>query len=246
MSDETSPTPDDNQQVEESSLLLDEFDEKLAAFKALRKSDSPAADELLSNLGAQDDVDRDIVLELASKRPLGHPERFPQAHTMAVRSLEVLDRNGARLWKGAMQAIDEGLDNVVFLRDAAEQLDAHVPPGRVVEIWIPFPDPLPKNRQARHRLTAPPFLERYRRLLAPGGAVHLKTDDAAVLAFTERAVRTMGGRVCGGSNQAPGERDETAPQSTYERRYRRAGRTIYQRVFRLDGSSVDAHRDQTG
>ncbi|MDJ0924728.1 MAG: hypothetical protein QNJ77_09205 [Acidimicrobiia bacterium] len=92
MSDET-PAADAN---EDASLLLDEFDEKLAAFQTLRKSDSSAADELLSSLGAQDDVDKDIVLELASKRPLGHPDRFPQAHAMAVRALEVLDRNGAR------------------------------------------------------------------------------------------------------------------------------------------------------
>ena len=91
MSEETPPA-----EPPAKDLLLDEFDEKLAAFQAFRKSDSAAADDLLSSLGAQDDVDRDIVLELASKRPLGHPDRFPEAHAMAVRSLEVLDRNGAR------------------------------------------------------------------------------------------------------------------------------------------------------
>ena len=64
MSEETPPAKD---------LLLDEFDEKLAAFQAFRKSDSAAADDLLSSLGAQDDVDRDIVLELASKYPWGTP-----------------------------------------------------------------------------------------------------------------------------------------------------------------------------
>ncbi|MEM7274566.1 MAG: hypothetical protein AAF547_15880 [Actinomycetota bacterium] len=76
-------------------LVLDEFDEKLEAFNAFRKSDAAAADRILDQVGATDAVDRQIILELASKRPLGHPDRFPQAHGGAMRALEVLDRNGS-------------------------------------------------------------------------------------------------------------------------------------------------------
>ncbi len=76
-------------------LVLDEFDEKLDAFNALRKSDAAAADRILDQVGASDDVDRQIILELAAKRPLGHPDRFPRAHAGAMRALEVLDRNAA-------------------------------------------------------------------------------------------------------------------------------------------------------
>lgn len=77
-------------------LVFDQLDEKLAAFNAFRKSDGAATDQILGQLGANDGVDRDIMLELAGKRPLGHPERFDEAHAMAIRSLEVLDRNGPR------------------------------------------------------------------------------------------------------------------------------------------------------
>ncbi len=77
-------------------LVLDELDEKLDAFNALRKSDSKAADRILEQVGATDEVDRQIVLELASKRPLGHPDKFRSAHAGAMRALEVLDRNGSR------------------------------------------------------------------------------------------------------------------------------------------------------
>ena len=62
----------------------------------VRKSDGAAADAILGELGASDGVDRDIILQLAAKRPLGHPERFDAAHAGAIRALEVLDRNGAR------------------------------------------------------------------------------------------------------------------------------------------------------
>ncbi len=87
---------DNADEAEERSLVLDELDEKFEAFNAFRKSDDAAADSILSELGASDGVDRDIILQLSAKRPLGHPERFDAAHAMAVRLLEVLDRNGAR------------------------------------------------------------------------------------------------------------------------------------------------------
>ena len=81
------PTLDDRH-----DLVLDEFDEKLEAFNVLRKSDVEAADQILGQVGATDDVDRQIILELASKRLLGHPDRFPQAHAGAMRALDDPDR----------------------------------------------------------------------------------------------------------------------------------------------------------
>jgi hypothetical protein len=76
-------------------LVLDEFGEKLDAFNALRKSDAEAADRILDQVGASDEIDRRIILELAARRPLGHPDRFEEAHSGAMRALEVLDRNAA-------------------------------------------------------------------------------------------------------------------------------------------------------
>lgn len=85
-----------SEEVADKRLVLDELDEKFQAFQAFRKSDSAATESILNVLGAEDEVDRDIVLELSSPSPLGHPERFEASHSLAVRSLEVLDRNGAR------------------------------------------------------------------------------------------------------------------------------------------------------
>lgn len=90
------PGEDSAPPTDDRNLVLDELDEKLDAFNAFRKSDGAAADAILGDLGASDGVDRDIILQLAGRRPLGHPQRFDAAHAMAVRSLEVLDRNGAR------------------------------------------------------------------------------------------------------------------------------------------------------
>lgn len=177
-------------------------------------------------------LDESVVLELGC----GHGEyTLALARSRPDCGVLGVDRNGARLWKGADRALDEGLTNAFFLRAPIEYLEDHIPPGRVGEIWLPFPDPLPKNRQARHRLPSPLFLERYRRLLYPGGTVHLKTDDADLVGFAEHAVRATGGRVLEGpEGLADNDEEVAAVQTTFEKRYRGEGRTIYDRTFRLD------------
>lgn len=77
-------------------LDLDDIVGRLDAFQLVRHDDGPEADKVLMDLGARSKVDRDIILELGAKRPIGHPERFEEAHGLAIRALEVLDRNGHR------------------------------------------------------------------------------------------------------------------------------------------------------
>ena len=79
--------------TDDGRLELDELAER---FAALRNTDSPAADAVLDELGVTSDVDRDIMVQLAGREPLAYPERFVEAHALAMRALEVLDRNGAR------------------------------------------------------------------------------------------------------------------------------------------------------
>ena len=86
-----------------------------------------------------------------------------------------VDIKGARLWRGARTATEEGMRNVAFVRSRIEVITSIFAPGEVNEIWITFPDPQPSR--ARKRLCSPIFLNRYAQLLAPQGAVHLKTDS---------------------------------------------------------------------
>ena len=171
-----------------------------------------------------------VVVELGCGRgeyTLASARRWPGRAFLGV------DRNGGRLWTGASTALDEGLANAFFLHTPIERLEDHVPPGRIAELWIPFPDPLQKRRQSQHRLVSPGFLEQYRALLTRGGSIRLTTDDAQLVAFAERAVRTVGGHLLTGSDHLPADRDEAAVQTAYERKYRRQGRTIYERQFAL-------------
>lgn len=75
------------------------------------------------------------------------------------------------------RARERELANVRFLDlDAAKLLEVFAP-GEVDRIYINFPDPWKKSRQAKRRLTAPSFLALYAKVLKPGGELWFKTDN---------------------------------------------------------------------
>lgn len=89
-----------------------------------------------------------------------------------------VDVKGNRIWTGAKFALENKMNHVAFLRTRIDFIDYCFAENEVSEIWITFPDPQPKKNQARKRLTNPDyFLNRYKRILKPGGIVHLKTDN---------------------------------------------------------------------
>ena len=117
-------------------------------------------------------ADQPIVLELGCGKgeyTIDLSKRIPQRNYIGV------DIKGARLWRGAKTATEEGLVNVAFLRTRIEFIEAFFGPGEVSEIWLTFSDPQLKSENSR--LTSPIFLERYRKFLKPGGIIHLKTDS---------------------------------------------------------------------
>jgi tRNA (guanine-N7-)-methyltransferase len=96
-----------------------------------------------------------------------------------------VDIKGARLWRGARTAHEEGLKNVAFLRTRIEFISRYFAPGEVDEIWITFPDPQIKARRSKNRLTHAGFLSRYQQFLRPNSVVHLKTDSLFLHRYTK-------------------------------------------------------------
>ena len=91
--------------------------------------------------------------------------------------LAAIDVKADRLQKGAYIALERSLKNVYFIRARADQIDDLFALSTLVNIWVTFPDPFPKKRAARRRLTHPYFLRRYAQLLQPGGELLFKHDD---------------------------------------------------------------------
>ena len=123
--------------------------------------------------------DGPIILELGC----GHGEyTVGLAGLYPDRNFIGIDIKGARMWTGAKMSLEAGMKNVAFLRIDIGLIERFFAPGEVSEIWLTFPDP--QMKKATKRLTSTYFLERYRKILKPGGKIHLKTDSGFMYTYT--------------------------------------------------------------
>ena len=103
-----------------------------------------------------------------------------------------IDIKGNRIWVGAKKAIEQGLDNVAFIRSQIGMIENYFAQQEISEIWLPFPDPQLRAAKCKRRLTHPAFLRKYKQLLKPGGYIHLKTDSPLLYNFTKRVIELYG------------------------------------------------------
>ena len=100
-----------------------------------------------------------------------------------------VDIKGSRLWAGAKIADADNLVNAAFLRIQMHQLDEFFAPDEVDEIWIIHPDPRPKKRDIRRRLTNDRYLDQFKNILKPRAELHLKTDNTPFFEYTLEVLR---------------------------------------------------------
>ncbi len=112
--------------------------------------------------------------------------RHPDKQYVAV------DVKADRLQKGAYEALDRGVKNIVFLRARADQIEECFMPGSLEAIWLTFPDPFPRERSARRRMSHPIYLEKYAALLGPGGSFYLKHDNRDFFCWSIEQLVTEG------------------------------------------------------
>ncbi|GEM69420.1 tRNA (guanine-N(7)-)-methyltransferase [Sphingobacterium mizutaii NBRC 14946 = DSM 11724] len=133
--------------------------------------------------------EKPVILELACGKgeyTVNLAKLFPEKNFIGI------DYKGNRIWRGAKTALEEGIDNVGFLRIQIETILEHFEKGEIAEIWITFPDPQPQDSREKKRLTNPVFLERYKEILVPAGIMHLKTDNDGFFAYTVEQIELQG------------------------------------------------------
>ncbi|MFM1775454.1 MAG: hypothetical protein RJA53_1064 [Bacteroidota bacterium] len=99
-----------------------------------------------------------------------------------------IDIKGNRIWRGATNALEQGLKNVAFIRSLIDKVPDYFNQSEIEEIWITFPDPQLRGSKAKKRLTHPKFLRLYQQILKPGGTIHLKTDSPDLYQFTKLVI----------------------------------------------------------
>jgi len=125
--------------------------------------------------------DNPITLELACGRgeySVNLAKRFPEKNFIGV------DIKGERIWKGSTLALENQLTNVAFLRTPILLIENFFEPGEIDEIWITFPDPRPRKRDIKRRLTSPRYMNIYKKLVKQGSYVRLKTDNSLLYSYT--------------------------------------------------------------
>ena len=77
-----------------------------------------------------------------------------------------------------------GLTNVFYIDMDVANIEEIVAPGEIDRLFINFPDPWPRKKNAKRRLTHRGFLDKYCRVVRTGGEFHFKTDNAPLFEFS--------------------------------------------------------------
>ncbi len=81
-------------------------------------------------------------------------------------------------------ALQAGLKNVFFIDMDVEKLEEVFAAEEIDRLFINFPDPWPRKKNRKRRLTYRSFLDKYCRVVRSGGEIHFKTDNAPLFAFS--------------------------------------------------------------
>ena len=126
----------------------------------------------------------------------------------------------------AQKAEESGLDNVIFSPGVADKVTTYFAEGELSRIYLNFPTPFPRKKEAAQRLTHLDNLLRYRKILAPGATVLLKTDSYPLWGFSRTQFELAGYDIVWESDDARAERPDD-PVSWYEERLSAQGATVY-------------------
>ena len=205
--------------------------------KTLPNVVQPTREEALSNFHLKGRWKSDffknnnpVVLELGCGKgeySVGLAKAFPEKNFIGI------DIKGARFWFGAKDAIENGLNNVAFLRTQIELIDCFFAENEVDEIWITFPDPQIKYRRTKHRLTHPDFLSKYKKILKPEGIIHLKTDSEFLHGYTLGYLQGAGHEILSAHHDIYG-----APEYEPGTPLLREIKTYYETLFESKGKTI--------
>lgn len=90
------------------------------------------------------------------------------------------------------KAREMDLHNVFFVDLDVAWMEGCFAPGEIDRMFINFPDPWPRSKNAKRRLTYRTFLRMYTRVLADGGEIHFKTDNAKLFEFSQEEFALLG------------------------------------------------------
>lgn len=139
-----------------------------------------------------------------------------------------VELSAKRVHKQARRLAKDVLRNLRLVHGRGEDaLERLFEPGSLEAVWINFPDPWPKKRHHRRRLVQAPIVARIADRLAPGGLLHVATDDVA---YAEHIDAVLAAEPRLENAFAPARWLPEVPgrmQTAYEREWRAEGRALH-------------------
>ena len=90
------------------------------------------------------------------------------------------------------KALAMGLSNVFYIDMDVANIEEVFAPGEINRLFINFPDPWPRKKNAKRRLTHRSFLHKYCQVVEEGGEIHFKTDNAPLFEFSVEELAACG------------------------------------------------------
>ena len=116
-----------------------------------------------------------FIMELARRNPDINYIGIEKYSSVLVRALQKME--------------EEQMENLIFIRMDAEEIENVFEKEEVAQIYLNFSDPWPKDRHAKRRLTSTKFLARYENILKEDGNVIFKTDNRELFDFSLEQVK---------------------------------------------------------
>ncbi|MCU0364654.1 MAG: tRNA (guanosine(46)-N7)-methyltransferase TrmB [Ignavibacteriaceae bacterium] len=155
---------------------------------------------------------------------------FPDRNFIGV------DVKGARIFNGALKAIERDLSNAAFLIAKAEKLRDIFKQKSVEEIFIPFPDPHFRRANQNKRLISSSFLDMYKWLLTEDGQIHFKTDNQELFEYALKTISDFGCKIIFSSENLYKSEEAKFPSNVitlFEKYYLKEGRRIKYVCFKF-------------
>ena len=126
----------------------------------------------------------------------------------------------------AQRVCESGVPNVVVVPGNGMRVREFFSPAELSCIYLNFPTPFPRKREAHKRMASMERLMDFRDVLAPGAEVRLRTDSQPLFDFMLTQVPLAGYELLWQSRDARADRPDD-PSSEYEERLSAQGARVF-------------------
>lgn len=168
--------------------------------------------------------DNDIHLEIGCGKGgfiVGMAKMYPHVNFIAVEKVREV------MVMAMEKAMEEGIDNVLFMDMDAEKIEDVFEKGEIKRIYLNFSDPWKKNKQAKRRLTHKRFLDRYKNVLCEGDYIWFKTDNKQLFEFSLNSFAEENYKMRNITLDLHNSKFEGNIMTEYETRFSEMGMPIY-------------------